>query len=436
MPALVIHRLGEASGSIVVLRDALVALSSDPHVRLLLIAWFFALLLEGASGFGTAGALAAPFLVGLGVPAVTAVTGALLGHAVGVTFGALGTPVVPQVVASGLPGTELAAAAVPYVLLLGPLVPPLLVLLVARRHDTEDAGPGAWLGTALWAATAFLVPFALLGLFVGPELPTVGGALAGGMAFVGVLLVRSRVAAGSVTGPDRPAIDVVAVARAAAPYLVLVALVLLTRLVPVAREALQGLELRWTLADGTFSGAVAPLYHPGAMLTLALLIGAGIQGTSRAMLGDAILGTLRTVGPVALALLAMLTLSRLMLQVGMVDALADAAASTLGGWWPLVAPAVGTLGTFVTGSATASNVLFSDLQVATADQVGLSAAAMLGVANVGAAIGNAIAPHNLIAAAAVVGLAGHESQILRRTFPVVLPALLIVGVAALLIAGR
>ena len=436
VPALVIHRLGESTGSIGVLRGALVTLSSDSRVRLMLIAWFFALLLEGASGFGTAGALAAPFLVGLGVPAVTAVTAALLGHAVGVTYGALGTPIVPQVVASGLSGAQLAAAAVPFVLVIGPFVPPVLVVVAGERGSGARLA-GRWLGTALWAAAAFLVPMSLLGLFVGPELPTMGGALIGGSAFVAVLLVRARRARdGSAPDRARLDIDLVAVSRAAAPYLVLVVVVLLTRLLPALREALTGAQVSWSLADGTFNGTIAPLYHPGAMILVALLIGTRIQGVPGAALGAAFRGTLGSLGPVAVALMAMLMLSRLMLQAGMIDALATAAASAFGSAWPLVAPAVGTLGAFMTGSATASNVLFADLQVATATQVGLPVAPVLGVGGVGAAIGNAIAPHNLIAAAAVVGLAGRELQVLRRTFPVVLPAVLVLGLAALLTVGR
>jgi lactate permease len=436
VPALVIHRLGESTGSIGVLRGALVTLSSDSRVRLMLIAWFFALLLEGASGFGTAGALAAPFLVGLGVPAVTAVTAALLGHAVGVTYGALGTPIVPQVVASGLSGAQLAAAAVPFVLVIGPFVPAVLVVVAGERGSGARLA-GRWLGTALWAAAAFLVPMSLLGLFVGPELPTMGGALIGGSAFVAVLLVRAR-RASDVSARDRGRLDIdlVAVSRAAAPYLVLVVVVLLTRLLPALREALTGAQVSWSLADGTFNGTIAPLYHPGAMILVALLIGTRIQGVPGAALGAAFRGTLGSLGPVAMALMAMLMLSRLMLQAGMIDALATAAASAFGSAWPLVAPAVGTLGAFMTGSATASNVLFADLQVATATQVGLPVAPVLGVGGVGAAIGNAIAPHNLIAAAAVVGLAGRESQVLRRTFPVVLPAVLLLGLAALLTVGH
>jgi lactate permease len=172
------------------------------------------------------------------------------------------------------------------------------------------------------------------------------------------------------------------------------------------------------------------------MILVALLVGSRIQGVPGSVVVDAFRVTLRGLGPVAVALLAMLTLSRLMLQTGMIDALATTAASAVGDAWPLVAPAVGALGVFMTGSATASNVLFADLQVATATQVGLPVATVVAAGGVGAAIGNAIAPHNIIAAAAVVGLAGRESEIMRRTFPVVLPAVAILGLAALLVSGR
>ncbi len=119
----------------------------------------------------------------------------------------------------------------------------------------------------------------------------------------------------------------------------------------------------------------------------------------------------------------------------MVDAIAAGAADALGGAWPLLAPSVGALGTFVTGSATASNALFSDLQVATAEAISVDVATMLGAQGLGAALGNAIAPHNLIAAAAIVALAGRENEILRRTLPVVIPLVIAAGVVALVLAN-
>jgi lactate permease len=92
-----------------------------------------------------------------------------------------------------------------------------------------------------------------------------------------------------------------------------------------------------------------------------------------------------------------------------------AAADNLGVLWPLAAPFVGVLGTFATGSATASNILFTEFQASTADQLDLRLETMVGAQGFGAAAGNVIAPHNIIAGSATVGLKGQEGPILRRT---------------------
>jgi lactate permease len=110
----------------------------------------------------------------------------------------------------------------------------------------------------------------------------------------------------------------------------------------------------------------------------------------------------------------MLVLSRVMVHAGMISTLANAATQT-GASWPLFAPAVGVLGTFVTGSATASNILFTDLQLRTAGALSLPQVWMLGGQGFGAAAGNMIAPHNIIAGAATVNLKGEEGDILART---------------------
>jgi lactate permease len=137
--------------------------------------------------------------------------------------------------------------------------------------------------------------------------------------------------------------------------------------------------------------------------------------------------------PVTVALVAMLGLSRLMVYAGMVDALASAAALAAGAAWPLFAPFVGLLGTFVTGSATASNILFTDFQLATAERLELSVLALLGAQGFGAAVGNIVCPHNIIAAGATVNLTGKEGEVLRRTLGVALLYALLGGVLALLV---
>lgn len=437
LPALAIYNLQTETAAVDSIRSGLAALSSDPRLTALVVAWFFALLLEGAAGFGTSAALAAPFLVALGMTPVQAVVAAMIGHLVGVTFGAVGTPVVPMVAASGLDPIVLSRAIAVQAALVGWSVAVVVVFLIRRAYaDVPSQRNGvAWmLGAA--TAVAFFVPYLLLALFVGPELPTLAGAIVGGAAFVAVLRRRSHGDEGSTDVASQTPSDEMSMAHALAPYLVLVGIVLVTRLVPPVQNTLQDVEVAWEAADGTFSGSFAPLYHPGTVLVLALALGAIVQGARRDQVLGAVADSARTIVPVAGALLAMLGLARIMVHAGMVDAIAVAAADAVGGGWPLLAPAVGALGTFVTGSATASNALFSDLQIVTATNVGDPIDVTLGAQGLGAALGNAIAPHNVVAAAAVVGLAGRESDILRRTLPVAMPLIAAAGVVALIVAGR
>ncbi len=428
-PALGIHHLQLRTGAAEVLRAALGAFAPDPRLLALLVAWFFVLFMEGAAGFGASVALAAPFLVSAGFRPVEAVAITLVGHVVGVSFGAVGTPVVAQVAATGLTGREIAQATGIYHSLLG-WVPLVALMLFVRRAAAGVPGGGLSWGWPAAAFTAFVIPYTLLWRFVGPELPTLGGALFGGALFV--LLIRLRRGGAAVGEPGAPAPATGAVLRAAAPYVVLVALVLLTRLTPALRELLLDVAIGWELF-GLFSGVVQPLYHPGTMLLLGFVAGALVQ---RARLGEvvrAITDATRRLAPVAVALLAMLMLSRLMVHAGMTEALAATAASSAGEAWPALAPFVGMLGTFVTGSATASNILFTDFQQETALTVGLPVAGVVGVQGFGAAVGNLICPHNVVAAGATVGLAGREGEILRRTLPITLLYATLGGLLALLL---
>jgi lactate permease len=425
-PALGIHHLQHRSGATEVLRAGLARISPDPRVGALLVAWFFTLFMEGAAGFGTPVALAAPFLVAAGFTPLAAVTAALVGHAVGVSFGAVGTPVLAQVAVTDFTGGELAWATAPYHAILGFVLTGVLVVIIGRALSSRP--PWGW---GALAAVLFFVPYTLIARFIGPELPTLGAALIGAVLFVGVVVVMRR----SGGGDDRAALvgDEVgrsspgAILVAAAPYLALVTLVLVTRLVGPVRDALFDVEFEWQLF-GEFTGSVRPLYHPGLLLLLAYLIGATVQRAGRADMVAAVWVTNRQLVPVVVALVAMVTVARTMSQAGMTDELAMSAAG-VGVAWPLLAPVVGALGTFVTGSATASNILFTDFQSTTALAVGRPVLPLLGAQGFGAAVGNIICPHNIVAASATVGLSGQEGSVLRRTLP---PALIYVALGGVL----
>lgn len=394
LPALTLHTYGQATGGVERLRDALARLADDPRDRVVLIAWFFGLFMEGAAGFGAPVALTAPLLVGLGVPPVRAVAAALLGHASGVSFGAIGTPALALAEVTGTQAALFAWSTAALHAALG------LGLLVATVQVAAPGPMGGALRRSLPAAAAFLVPHVALAALTGPELPTLGAALLGGLAFAGW---RMRGARG---GGGRP------VSADLAPYLAVVVLILASRLLPPLREAVSAPVIAWQLPGG-FEGSVAPLHHPGTYLFAGLILAALATGRAGS-LAPAGRVALRRLAPVALALGVMILLARLMVHAGMIEALARAAAG-LGPSWPVLAPSVGALGTFVTGSATASNVLFGPLQADVAAEAGLPAALMLAAQGYGAAIGNVVAPHNVVAGAAAVGLAAREGAVLGRT---------------------
>jgi lactate permease len=413
LAALGIHHLQLQTGAVDSVKRVLASLTQDPRIAGLLIFWFFALFVEGLAGFGTPVALTAPLLVSLGFRPVDAVALALIGHSVGVSFGAVGTPILPQIASTGLDGLALARATGLYHALLGWIML-AMAMATTTLKDRQDARRSVWGWTAL-AAACFLLPYFVISRWIGPELPTLGGALFGGLGFVVVL---------RLAGPNGvPEAGVYAstmhekapsLVRATAPYWILVSLILLTRLVDPVRDVLRSFAWEWVLLD-RFQGRIEYLYHPGTMLFLGFVLGSLAQGASWGQTRTAMAQALRQLGPVTVALIAMLSLSRIMIHAGMIDRLSAASARAAGDLWPLLSPLVGVLGTFVTGSATASNILFTDFQQIVARDLGLPVLAMIGAQGFGAAVGNIVCPHNIIAGGATVGLVGQEGKILGRT---------------------
>ena len=356
---------------------------------------------------GTPIALVAPMLVALGLPPLKALLMALFGHAAGVSFGAAGTPIVPLVEAAPVEPTELSLLILLPHTVLGELLV-LIVFRLARPVNGAGAASQWWIPAAV---ACFFAPAAALAWFTGPELPTLGGALIGALLFIALFQMEAI-----RSGGQRCQLTGFAIYRRDALSVVLL-LILLTRLISPLEDVLQDAVLSWRIG-AVYAGSVAPLYHPGTMLILALMASAFAVGRSPGALSVSLRGAAARLPPVALALVAVLLLARLMVHSGMIGALAEGASSVLGPRWPIAAPLAGALGSFVTGSATASNIIFADFQVATAAAGGFAALKALAAQGFGSAIGNIIAPHNIVAAAATVGLVGREGDVLKRTLAV------------------
>ena len=234
-PALSLYELQQRSGAIDAIRAGLIRLSSDKTLLAIIIAWFFGQFMEGAAGFGTPIALAAPLLVSLGFTPVVAVALPLIGHVAGTSFGALGTPIFAQTDVSGINGNSIA----PPTALLHAGLAPLLVLSIVFIAGTGRF-PVKYTAWAILAAVCFLLPYLALATWVGPELPTIGGALAGGSAFAFVLR--------RMNAQQAEPLDARSLAIAGLPYALLVGLILITRLVPQVRDALRQVVFEWALA--------------------------------------------------------------------------------------------------------------------------------------------------------------------------------------------
>lgn len=412
LPALALYAYQDRLGAIERIRDALTSMTTNRRLQAILLAWFFGLFIEGAAGFGTPVALAAPLLLGIGYSPVRAVTLALLGHASGVSFGAVGTPTLAQIELTGLEPNQIAGQVALMHAMLG------WIFLFAMVRIADDRALSrqdvAW---TLFAGLAFFLPSLMLAFLAGPELPSLAGALIGAILFIIALRQRAT---------SKLTINVRALTADLAPYLLIVLFILATRLVPPLQDTLSALALDWRLFEH-FSGSFAPLYHPGTMLWCGLLLGALITARAQsvpAAARDAISRAL----PVGLALFIMLLLSRLMVQTGMIAALAEAAAQT-GQAWPILSPSVGVLGTFITGSATTSNILFTELQLSTALALDLPVMTMVAAQGFGSAVGNILAPHNIIAGAATVGLIGREGEVMSKTLALGIGVALLGGAA-------
>jgi lactate permease len=459
----------------------------------------FGSFLEGASGFGTPAAIVAPLLVALGFPAMAAVMVGLMVQSTAVTFGAVGTPVLIGVT-GGLESPALIArlaevnqtfndyrltitaqAAIIHGIV-GTFMPTFMVIMMTRffgesRSWTEGI---SILPFALFSGLSFTIPYMFTGILLGPEFPSLLGAL------VGLAIVVTAARRGFLVPADTwdfpqenvwpadwlgtlgrsenstndaiysmseaelskqnsaeaivPSHETMSLWMAWLPYGLLAVGLVITRL-PALRvgEWLQdALRIEWASIFNTpISASSTPLYLPAAVLILVVFLTIGLHRMRgdqvRAAFSEAT-GILLSAGFVLLFAVPMV---RVYINSGFNDAnlssmpiaMAEWAAANVGAVWPLIAPTIGALGAFIAGSNTISNLMFSLFQFSIAEQLSISGTIVVALQAVGAAAGNMIAIHNIVAAAATVGLLGREGALLRKT---IIPTLYYVILAGLL----
>lgn len=465
------------SGAVLSIRTAFTNISADRRVQVLIIAWLFGSFIEGASGFGTPAAIVAPLLVALGFPALAAVMIGLLVQSTPVTFGAVGTPILIGM-SGGLQNpelnTNLAAAGLNFEAyqriitaraallhgLIGTLMPLLIVMALTRffGQNKSWAEGLSILPFALFAGLAFTIPYTLTGILLGPEFPSLVGALVG-LPIVTIAARRKFLIPqdqwsfppsekwrpewkGQLALQLDPITDKkpMPIWLAWLPYLLLAFFLVLTRLpqLSIGRMLQEALNITWADIFGTgISASTTPLYLPGTALIMVVLITILLHGLKLQKLGLALKDSFKVLMGAGFVLIFTVPMVRIYINSGMnaLDlpsmpiTMAEWVAARVGLIWPLLAPAIGALGAFIAGSNTISNLMFSLFQHGVAERLAISGALIVALQAVGAAAGNMIAIHNVVAASATVGLLGQEGALLRKT---ILPTLYYVGLAGLL----
>lgn len=451
------------SGAIKVINKTFYGISPDRRVQAIIIAFLFGAFIEGAAGFGTPAALAGPLLVGLGFPPLAAAMLALVGNSTPVSFGAVGTPVLGGVssilgtpeIMSQIEGAGFTSqtfleqvgvwSALPHAVM-GVFMPLIVVMMMTKIFGEKKSFRDAFeiAPFAIFAGLAFTIPYVLIAVFIGPELPS----LAGGLIAIAIVVTATKNGflqpktiwdfanrtkwdsswTGAVEVQENAVSDEkeISAFNAWLPY-ILVSLILVVTRIPYF--GLKGIltspdfTLAWKGVLGTkLNYSLQYLYLPGTVPFIAVAI---LTGFMHKMSGDKIKETwshsLKQVIPAAIALGFAIAMVQVMLnsgnnssgEAGMMIALSREAGNLFKGVWPMFAPFIGILGAFMSGSNTTSNILFSGFQYGVADQIGMSKLIIVGLQVVGGAAGNMICIHNVVAACTTVGVLGKEGRVIR-----------------------
>jgi len=466
--AIWVYNMTVVTGHFDVLRRSFAKVSDDQRIQAVIIAFCFGALLEALAGFGTPVAITSVMLIALGFRPLKAAVVALVANTAPVAFGALAVPITTLATVSGQSEHALSQMVGRQTPLLGIFVPMALVYIIDKGKGVRETLPAT-----LTCGFAFAIAQFVTSNYISTQLTDIVASLAGALSVVLLLRVwqpkgayieteevevataggspaaalGARVDGGTVrtgsddhpvgqgvgtldelTERDRTANDSPSdVAKAYAPYLIIVAIFVLTQL-PGIKDLFNtksanpsftwpGLNLQTAAGKPstipTFKLNI--LSAAGTLMVIAGLITIPVIGISPARALKAYGETYRQLAAAIVTVMAVLGLAYVMNASGETATLGKWLAAS-GSLFAVLSPILGWLGVAVTGSDTSSNSLFGALQVQAAKQTGLPAVLLAAANSSGGVLGKMISPQNLAIAAAAVGMSGREGDIFRKVF--------------------
>jgi lactate permease len=436
-----LHQLTEQSGSFKVLQDSIAGITEDRRLQLLLIAFAFGAFFEGAAGFGTPVAVTAAILIGLGFSPLAASGLSLIANTAPVAYGALGTPVITLAKVHGYDLMAVSAMIGRQLPFFSLLVPFWLIWAFAGRKGMMQIWPAV-----LVTGVSFAIPQFLVSNYMGPELVDVIAALVSMTCLVlflrvwqpkevwrSVSLKGHEADGGTAQAPvaikQHPRADVI---RAWVPWIILTVFVFVWGL-PAVKTFFNGIFAPAFPIDGLHQmiEKVAPVVSKptkeGAVYVFGLLSATGTGILLAAIVGGLTLkfsigGLITAYGRTLWLVRYSLATIALMLGLGTLtrysglDTTLGLAFATTGVLYPFFGTLMGWLGVALTGSDTASNVLFGGMQKVAAEQLGLSPNLMGAANSSGGVMGKMIDAQSIVVASTATRWFDHEGDILRYVF--------------------
>lgn len=351
------YNLSLKTGSVDMIKKLLTSVSADKRILVLLIGWCFGGFMEGMAGFGTAVAIPASMLWVLEFDPITACLVCLIANATPTPFGSIGIPTLTLASNAGLPTNFVSLATVAELSLLIILTPFIMVMIVGKGFKAFKG----IVPVILISGVAFLLPEAIVAYFVGPELAVVAGSVCALVAtiFASMKLTKTD------NIPEEYRIDMKKdeslklgeTLKALSPFILIFFVLLFTsNIVPPINAALSSVQSTFKISS--YANAAPMSFKwintPGVLITVCAIIGGFIQNAKPKEMLEVFAATLKQMIFTVLTMLFILGTARIMQYSGMISAIA-ALFSVFGKVYPIFAPVLGALGTFVTGSGTSSS---------------------------------------------------------------------------------
>ena len=413
------YNLCVSTGAMETIKAMLTSVSSDKRILTILIAWCFGNFMEGMAGFGTAVAIPASMLMALEIDPVTAILVCLIANGVPTMFGSVGIPTTTLATQTGLDVLELsfvqALQVAPFVI----LCPILMVMAVG-------GGVKALKGIApvpLVAGLTFAIPQILVAKVVGAELADVAGAV---VSLLVTFVVAIRYSTHEVPEEYKVVlkkkmnVDVQGAIISWSPFiLIFIVLLATSKVVTPVYEFLAPFKTSLTVYAGENPSTLTFTWinTPGVLILICGILGGLAQGAYLDQTFAVLYLTVVQMSKTILTMLGILGLAKIMTYSGMISSIAAFFVGTLGGLYPLMAPVLGALGTFVTGSGTSSEVLFGTVQQSAAQSLGVNDLWLVASNSLGVSAGKMISPQNIAIGCAAVDLQGKDGELMGKIAP-------------------